>query len=55
MEKRIEIPVENYTRTCGYFASRKNVNRGKLEEIKERAYINIEAFKKGGEYETVSV
>ena len=31
-----KIPVECYTRVCGYFRPTRNANKGKAEEIRQR-------------------
>lgn len=35
-----KIPVESYTRTVGYFAMLKNVNRGQQEQISNRKLVD---------------
>ncbi len=40
-----KIPVESYTRTCGYFAITSNTNKGKAQEIKDRFLQDAKAIK----------
>lgn len=42
MEKK--IPVECYTRTVGYFASTKNMNPSKLNEVADRKLMSKETI-----------
>jgi len=43
--KKMMIPVESYTRVCGYFRPEANANKGKREEIRQRKLYDTSKLK----------
>lgn len=39
--KEVKVPVEVFTRCCGYFRPTFNFNKGKAEEAKERKPLKV--------------
>ena len=50
-KKELKVPVEVYSRVCGYFRPVNQWNRGKQEEFKQRVVYNIETIETVPTYE----